>query len=136
VRRWSLRRGLAALVVVALLYPLLLPSFDALALRLGDAARMLATMLALAPLGYLMGLPFAGGLRLVEEIDPSLVPWAWAINGSFSVISSVLAVMLALTWSLSAVLYLGAAVYALAWLAFAARPLVALPAPTPPAPPA
>jgi hypothetical protein len=135
VRRWSLRRGLAALVVVALFYPLLLPSFDALALRLGDAARILATMLALAPLGYLMGLPFAGGLRLVEEIDPSLVPWAWAINGSFSVISSVLAVMLALTWSLSAVLYLGAAAYALAWLAFAARPPVAVPAPTPPAPP-
>lgn len=135
VRRWSLRRALALLVAIALLYPLLLPSFAGLALRLGDTARILATVLALAPLGYLMGLPFAGGLRVVEEIDPALVPWAWAINGSFSVISSVLAVMLALTWSLSTVLLLGAAAYAVAWLALADWPPAAQPpVPRPPAP--
>ena len=78
----------------------------------------LVTVLALAPLGYLMGLPFAGGLQVVEARDASLVPWAWAINGSFSVISSVLAVLVALSWGFSAVLWLGAAAYAVAWLAF------------------
>jgi hypothetical protein len=129
VRRWSLPRALGLLVAIALLYPFLLPSFAGLALRLGDPARILTTVLALAPVGYLMGLPFPAGLRLVEQIDPALVPWAWAINGSFSVISSVLAVMLALTWSLSTVLVLGVGAYALAWLAFAALP----PAVTPPA---
>jgi hypothetical protein len=131
VRRWSLRRALALLVAVAVLYPVLLPPFAGLALRLGDTARILATVLALAPLGYLMGLPFAAGLRVVEQTDPALLPWAWAINGSFSVISSVLAVMLALTWSLSTVLFLGAAAYTLAWLALAVRPP---PVPTRPAP--
>ena len=65
----------------------------------------------MAPLGYLMGLPFAGGLRVVEVKGPGLVPWAWAINGSFSVISAVLAVMVALSWGFSAVLWLGAAAY-------------------------
>lgn len=128
VRRWPLKGALAALVAAAVVYPLLLPSFATFALRLGDSARLLATVAALAPLGYLMGLPFAAGLRVVEELEPPLVPWAWAINGSFSVISSVLAVMVALTWNLSTVLYFGAAAYAIAWLAFAARP------PIPPAP--
>jgi hypothetical protein len=121
VQRWSLSRALPALVVLALLYPLFLPAFSTWALRLGEAARVLATILALAPLGYLMGLPFAAGLRVVERYDPALVPWVWAINGSFSVISSVLAVVVALTWSLPAVLYLGAAAYALAWLATLTR---------------
>src|SRR5690606_4381184 len=113
VQRWSLRRVLPPLVLLALLYPLLLPSFSDFALRLGETARVLAAVAVLAPLGYLMGLPFAAGLRLLEQHSPALVPWAWAINGSFSVISSVLAVVVALTWSLPAVLYLGAAAYAL-----------------------
>jgi hypothetical protein len=125
VPHWSLRRGLLLLVAATILYPLLLPSFAALALRLGEATRILLTIVALAPLGYLMGIPFAAGLRVVEQREPALVPWAWAINGSFSVISSVLAVMLALTWNLSTVLYLGAAAYGVAWLAFVARPLIA-----------
>lgn len=120
VQHWSIRRALPPLVLLALLYPLLLPAFSRLALQLGEAGRVLATVTVLAPLGYLMGLPFAAGLRLVEQHSPALAPWAWAINGSFSVISSVLAVVVALTWSLPAVLYLGAAAYALAWLAFAA----------------
>jgi hypothetical protein len=65
-----------------------------------------------------MGLPFAGGLRVVERHDAALVPGAWAINGSFSVISSVLAVMIALTWGFATVLWLGAAVYGLALVTF------------------
>jgi hypothetical protein len=94
------------------LYPLVLEPASALALRWPEWGRIGLTMLALAPLGYLMGLPFAWGLRIIEKHDPALVPWAWAINGSFSVISSVLAVMGALTWGFTAVLWLGAAAYA------------------------
>lgn len=121
VRRWHLPLGLALLVTLIVLYPLLLRPATAFALGQPAWARLGATVLLLAPLGYLMGLPFAGGLRVVERHDPALVPWAWAINGSFSVISSVLAVLAALTWGFSVVLWLGAVAYAAALLAF--RPL-------------
>jgi hypothetical protein len=80
--------------------------------------RIILAILFIAPLGYLMGLPFAGGLAIVEKRQTALVPWAWAINGSFSVISSVLAVMVALSLGFSAVLWLGAASYAVALLVF------------------
>jgi hypothetical protein len=120
VRRWRLAWGLGVLVLLIGLYPLILEPLTALALRWPEPGRVALTILVLAPLGYLMGLPFAGGLRLVEVHDPSLVAWAWAINGSFSVISAVLAVMVALTWGFSAVLWLGAIAYAGAWLAFRA----------------
>ena len=89
-----------------------------LALPWPQWARFALSSGVLAPLGYLMGIPFAAGLRLVEQVDGALVPWAWAINGSFSVISSVLAVMVALTWGFAAVLWLGAAAYGVALLAF------------------
>lgn len=118
VRRWSLAWGLGTLVAVIALYPLLLPPFSALALRLPEGGRLLLTVLALAPLGYLMGLPFAAGLRVVERHNAVLVPWAWAVNGSFSVISAVLAVIVALSAGFSAVLWLGAVAYVGALAAF------------------
>jgi hypothetical protein len=117
MRRWQLSQGLGALVILVILFPLLLRPFSLAALGLPSALRIILSILVMAPLGYLMGLPFASGLAIVERRAPGLVPWAWAINGSFSVISSVLAVMVALSWGFPVVLWFGAAAYALAWLA-------------------
>jgi hypothetical protein len=110
--------GLALLVVVTVLYPLVLEPLSAVLLRSSETVRIGATISLLAPLGFLMGQPFAGGLRVLERLRPELVPWAWAINGSFSVISAVLAVMLALTWGFTVVLWFGAGAYALALVVF------------------
>jgi hypothetical protein len=117
VRRWRLPVGLALLIALIVVYPLLLPA-TGLFLAQPQWARILLTIAIIAPLGYLMGLPFAGGLQVVEKYQPGLVPWAWAINGSFSVISAVLAVMVALSWGFSAVLWLGAIAYGGALIAF------------------
>ncbi|MGB3714622.1 MAG: hypothetical protein WA996_09355 [Candidatus Promineifilaceae bacterium] len=118
VRRLSLTRGMIALIVLIALFPIMLDPLSAFALSLPEWGRITLTVLAIAPLGFLMGLPFAGGLSVVESHDSSLVPWAWAINGSFSVISSVLAVMIALSWGFPAVFWLGAAAYAVALISF------------------
>jgi hypothetical protein len=104
VRRWSLKRALLLLVVLIAVYPLMLRVTGPLLLAQAGWLRAGLTVLLLAPLGYLMGLPFAGGLRVVERVEPALVPWVWAVNGSFSVISSVLAVTIALSWGFSAVI--------------------------------
>ena len=121
VQHWRLAWGLGALIVLIGLYPLLLQPLSALALRFPEWGRIGLSVLALAPLGYLMGLPFAGGLRVVEAHNAALVPWAWAINGSVSVMSAVLAVMLALSWGFSAVLWMGAMAYAGALAALVKR---------------
>ena len=118
VRLWPLRWGLTALVLLIVLYPYILGAFSGWALGLEQWARVGTAILITAPLGYLMGLPFAGGLAVVEGQQPALVPWSWGINGTFSVISSVLAVMIALSLGFSAVFWLGAAAYALALLVF------------------
>jgi hypothetical protein len=118
VRRWSLSTALILLITLIAIYPLLLEPVSRLILDQAVWGRVALSILVLAPIGFLMGLPFAGGLRVVEAWEPGLVPWAWAINGSFSVISSVLAVMIALSWGFAAVLWLGAAAYGLAFIAF------------------
>jgi hypothetical protein len=118
VLRWSLPLGLGMLIILIALYPLFLEGVTAVSLGQPAWIRILLAILAIAPLGYLMGLPFSGGLQLVERSDPGLVPWAWAINGSFSVVSSVLAVMVALSWGFSIVFWLGAVAYTGALVAF------------------
>jgi SAM-dependent methyltransferase len=117
-RGWSLSVALVVLVLMVAVYPFILAWLSSLALRWPEWARFALTVVVLAPLGYMMGIPFARGLSVVEQHDSALVPWAWAINGSFSVISSVLAVIFALTWGFAVVLWLGAAAYGMALLVF------------------
>jgi hypothetical protein len=112
--RLSLRVVLPLITALAIVYPLLLPHLFDTTLRLPFAGRIAVTVVALFPLGTLLGIPFPRGLRLVGQTAPGLIPWVWAVNGCASVISAVLAAMIALTWGFSAVLWSAAGAYALA----------------------
>ena len=57
-----------------------------------------------APLGILLGMPFPAGLRVIGVEAPALVPWAWGVNGFFTVIGSVLAMMLGMVFGFTTVL--------------------------------
>jgi spermidine synthase len=109
--------GLAVLAIaaLALLYLALLPAlFDGM-MPWPDAARVAASLVLIAPLAFFMGMPFPLGLSRVAARAPDLVPWAWGVNGCASVISAVLASLLAMHLGFTAVvacavlLYLAAA---------------------------
>ncbi|MGJ3241660.1 MAG: hypothetical protein ACFE0O_01705 [Opitutales bacterium] len=68
----------------------------------------------LAPTALLMGFPFPLGLRRLESAHPEAPPWAWAINGCFSVITPPLATLLAVSIGFTPVLLLAAGAYGLA----------------------
>jgi len=114
----ALRRPLTAAVIALLIiiYSLLLPTATTMLATLSPLLRFAAVIIALIPLGLPMGIPFPLGMRLLGERDPSLIPWAWVINGSFSVMAPVMALMLALTTGFGMVAYLSAAAYVLAFL--------------------
>ncbi|MBI2845225.1 MAG: hypothetical protein HYX86_01630 [Chloroflexi bacterium] len=115
---------LLALAVVIFIYPLILPPFFQALLGWPLLLRLLATVITLAPLGTLMGIPFPKGLALVGRTSPGLVPWVWGINGFASVLSSILAAILALSSGFSLVLNLAAGFYFLAWAAIHPFPKV------------
>lgn len=106
---------LIALAALLLVWPWLIDGFADLALPLPLAARLALSVIILSPLGLLMGVPFACGITAIRDA-PDLIPWAWAINGGASVISAVLAVLLALSFGFMLVLWSGAALYGVAWL--------------------
>lgn len=115
--RVSLRKVLPGLVVSIAFYPFLLPHLFGWLLGAPLSFRLLASVVILAPLGFLMGFPFPQGIRLTDRIAPGLIPWAWGVNGCASVLSAILAVMIAISSGFSRVLLFGGAAYALALLA-------------------
>ena len=69
-------------------------------------------------LAFFMGLPFPLGLSRVSAQIPELVPWAWGVNGCASVLSAVLAMILAMHLGFSAVVAIAVGLYAISALSF------------------
>jgi spermidine synthase len=103
--------GLAILSIAVLVYPALLPAMFEISFGLPLAGRIALTLLALTPLGLLMGMPFPQGLAIAQQRAPGLVAWLWAVNGCASVVSAVLAPMLAIDLGFNVVMLMGAGAY-------------------------
>ena len=120
-RRMPWRGALAALMILALTYPMLLPVLFQATLGLPLGARLVIGVGLLAPLGILMGMPFPKGIAWLERASPDLIPWAWGVNGAVSVVASVLAALVALSAGFTVVLVAGAACYGLAVIVISSR---------------
>ena len=116
--RRLLSRAVIAIVVVGTLYLLALGNLTGQLTTLPDAARILISIILIAPLAFCMGIPFPLGLSQLAEHAPDLIPWAWAINGCASVVSAVLATLLAIHMGFSTVIAAALVLYALALWVF------------------
>ncbi|HEX6583220.1 MAG TPA: hypothetical protein VF056_06415 [Thermoleophilaceae bacterium] len=77
-------------------------------------ARVALTVVLLAPAGLALGMAMPIGLTRLAGLHPGAVPWAWAVNGIASVLASVLAVAVAITWGFAVVTLLALACYLVA----------------------
>ena len=101
---------LGVALAVALLAVLITPANSALSAA-PAFVRVLAAIVMVAPAGFLMGMPFPGGLAVLESWQPSAVRWAWSMNAAASVLGSALAICCAIYLGLRAALLLGACCY-------------------------
>lgn len=111
------RKLVIAVAVIATLCVAYVMGLPALLVHLagaGAVSRAAIAVALVAPLALAMGMPFPLGLRSLEGKASSLIPWAWAVNGCASVVSAVLAVVLAMYFGFSAVILGAAALYVLA----------------------
>jgi len=115
------RGALFTLALLALVYPVLLQGVFQWALGLPLATRFVISVISLAPLGILMGMPFPKGIHWLERASPEVIPWAWSVNGAVSVVASVLAALVALSAGFTVVLVAGAICYGVAGIIFPAR---------------
>ncbi len=81
------------------------------------AVRALLVVLAVAPVSVALGLPFPLGLARVAA-SPGFLPWAWGLNGAFSVVSTPLANLVAQQFGFSRVLAAALLLYVVAFATF------------------
>jgi len=104
----------AGIVLLAVVYIFTLPPLFERFVGLPDAARVGISLALIAPLAFLMGIPFPIGLSRAAAEAPAFVPWAWGINGFASVVSAALATLLAIELGFVAVVAAALVLYALA----------------------
>jgi hypothetical protein len=111
---------LASLVIVAWciavlagLQPAILATLD-----LPWAARGALVLAVLAPVSVALGLPFP--LGLARTGSGGMLPWAWGLNGAFSVVATPLANLIAREAGFSRVLLCAAMLYVVALVMFPA----------------
>jgi hypothetical protein len=86
------------------------------------AGRIAFTLMLLAPIGLLLGMPFAYGIRLLNRFNPDIVPWAWAVNACCTVVGSVLSVILSMNLGFSFVMISALLVYFASFVAIRRLP--------------
>ena len=110
--RLSMSAVVLVVAVLSVIYAIGLPSLFDATLGLPFAGRLVLSVALLAPLGVRDGRAVSTrAIRTLGGQAPALVPWAWAVNGSTSVVSAILATVLALSFGFTWVILGGAAAY-------------------------
>lgn len=99
-------------VALGLLNPILFKAFASYDL----AIRIIISVILIFPLGFFMGMPFPTGLGLINDEQKKFIPLAWGVNGFFSVIGTVCAMILAMTIGFKFVFILSGIIYLLAMM--------------------
>lgn len=107
---WEHKMVLQVLGVLSIIYGLIAPLIR-LTLELNFSARLMISFIIVLPLGFLMGMPFPLGIRLLSTSNKDYINWAWAINGCASVLGSILPMMIALYFGFSKVYVFAGAMY-------------------------
>lgn len=118
--RRVLKRVLVCAIVLVMIMAVTAPVVFSACLGLSISWRIAIALLLVAPLGFVLGIPFPMGLRLAMQRSSALGSWAWGVNGFFTVIGTVLALILGMMIGFRLVLLLACACYlggllALSW---------------------
>ncbi|PYS52775.1 MAG: hypothetical protein DMG13_15110 [Acidobacteria bacterium] len=107
---WLLPFLLAAFIVVS-------PALTDRLVAMSTPVRIVISALLLLPSGFFMGMAFPLGIQQARYAhDGAPAAWYWGINGAFSVISSVLALVIAVFWGVTMTLLVGLMAYVVALL--------------------
>ena len=110
-----LRRSVIQIGLIVIVYIVILPLISGTIMALPEIARILSAFIIAAPLAFVMGMPFPLGMATLQKTSPGLIPWAWGINGCASVLSAILAVLLAIEIGFNGVMLCAVLLYFIAW---------------------
>jgi len=110
------KRSVLVIVVIGLSYSFFLGYIFSSLIALPIAFRIIISVILISPLAFCMGIPFPVALSRLSELNPGLIPWVWGVNGCASVLSAVLASLLAIHFGFTFVIQVALVFYILASL--------------------
>ena len=117
----TLRVSIIALSCLLLLASIFLPVLLRMAIVLPMPARILLSIVLIMPLGILLGMPFPTGIDMISRESPLLIRWALGVNVFFTVIGSVIAIILSMMTGFQSVLWIAIVVYLISMLVITGR---------------
>ena len=107
-----------AITLLSVLYLLFFEAMVEFLLGQETSKKIIFSILLIAPLGFFMGMPFPLAMEKISHSIPAFIPWAWGINGCASVISAILATLIAIQFGLNFLIFMAIVLYILAGINF------------------
>jgi len=123
VSRIPLKLALPGLLGNLVLYAFFLSPAITATLSFHLIVRLGLAVLMIAPIGFLLGIPFPAGLVWMrhqagggDAANRQWIAWMWGVNGAASVVASILASLVSLSLGFTQTFAIGAVLYGLAWV--------------------
>lgn len=101
-----------SIVVAGILFFIASPYLLSKCLEYGLAFRSTVCFLMILPLAFLLGIPFPSCIQILKlDNKEEYIPWMYGINGSMSVMGSVLAVVLSMLFGFTPTYFVGLCFY-------------------------
>ena len=113
----SLLTILSLVMLFIVLYAFILTPILRASISLPFIIKIIFSIFIISPVAFFMGMPFPIGLKYLDRHNNGLIPWAWGVNGCFSVISTVLATIIAVEVGYFWVMILAGVAYGLSLVA-------------------
>ena len=107
----SITGPVVGIAAIATTYALASPYLTSALIGAPPVVKIAAAIVLIAPLGDAEGMPFPRALARLNAVGPSLLPWAWGINGCASVIGAVLATLIGIHLGHTVVILSGVVMY-------------------------
>jgi hypothetical protein len=114
----GVKGAVTGIITVGLLYLLALGPLFSMLNWLPIFVKVVISVLLIAPLAFCMGMPFPLGMARLGKAAPAFIPWVWGVNGCASVLSAVIATILAIHFGFTVVVILALMLYGMAMLVF------------------
>ena len=115
------RLAITGVLLLGFVYAWLLDALFGALVTQHEFVKIAASMVLIAPLAFVMGMPFPMGLSELGKHSEALIPWAWGVNGCASVISAIAATLIAIHFGFTAVIFLALLFYLSAFASFPKR---------------
>lgn len=116
--RYKVMSAIVGITVLCLFYLMAFGTLSAFLLQQADLVRYLLAVVLILPIGFFMGMPFPTALQALALKQQTLIPWAWGINGFASVLSPIVATLIAMQFGFQVLIVVAVGLYILSAFLF------------------